>query len=193
MPGNVSRGPDCDRVAQGLHFPAGNPYLPPYGDGKMKKLMVLSALSAIAGGVLAASSGIVGYNAKATGGARYPVLGASFLPVDGAETYKLGTFVPTGMDPDADFLQVISPDTLAISTTYTYIDKATADAIAEEEGEEAGAYDELIGWWDSGIGVGEADAAAGDVIVHPGDGFVCAIDSFNEVTFSLPSATATLE
>ena len=132
-----------------------------------------------------APSPIVGYNTLTTDGTRSPLIGLSFIPVQEGATATLGDFKPVDgtMIVDDDNLQVIDSTSLGTVAMYTYLDKATADAIAEEEGEEAGAYDELIGWWDAVLGVGEDGAAANDVVVKAGSGFMGLFESGNEISF----------
>ena len=161
----------------------------------MKKLMFAAALATVCGAVQAdaISSDIVGYNNKVTDGTKYPVFGASFLPVNGAETYKLGAFVPSNASTDDDWIQVINSTTLGADNMYHYVDKATADYIAIDNGGEAGDCDDLIGWWDGAYDIGEEEGFANNVDVEAGDGFLGLFESGNEITFNFPSSLYTAE
>jgi len=64
----------------------------------MKKLMFTAAVAAAGGLMAIESANTVGYNNKVTDGTKYPIIGASFLPVSGASTFKLGDFIPTGAE-----------------------------------------------------------------------------------------------
>ncbi len=123
------------------------------------------------------------YNTKVTDGTKYPILGASFLPVGGAATFKLGDFVPTGASADDDFIQVINSTTLDADAAYLYVDKATADYIAIDNGGEAGDCDDLIGWWDTAYDIGEDEGAANNVTFANGTGFLGYFDSGEEISF----------
>ena len=158
----------------------------------MKKLMftaaVAAGLAAFGDGI--ESANIVGYGTYNTDELRQPSFGACFIPVNGASSYKLGDLKPTDLDPDNDTIQVINPTTLASDAVYVYMSKEVADAAALEDGEEAGAYDELIGWWDYVIGIGEDNAKADNVNVTPGAAFLGKFDSGNDITFNFPSSLA---
>ena len=121
-----------------------------------------------------------------TDGTKYPIIGASFLPVSGASTFKLGDFIPTGASADDDSIQVIDSTTLDASAVYLYVDKATADYIAVDNGGEAGDCDDLIGWWDTAYDIGDTDGDADAVSVNPGDGFLGYFESGEEITFNFP-------
>ena len=158
----------------------------------MKKLMFAAAFAAgfAAMGDGIESANIVGYNTYNTDTARQPSFGACFVPTSGASSYKLGDLKPTDFDPDNDSIQLINPTTLASDAVYVYMSKEIADAAAEEDGEAPGAYDELIGWWDGVIGVGNDGGQANNVNVNPGDAFLGLFDSGNDITFNFPSSTA---
>ena len=130
---------------------------------------------------------VVGYIGKNTDALKQPSFGACFVPVDDAKTYKLATLVPTGFDPDMDQICLINPTTLGTDAQYVYMSKEIADAAAEEEGEEPGAFDFLIGWWDASIGVGEEGGEAGNVDVVPGAAFLGLFESLSDITFQFPS------
>jgi len=123
-----------------------------------------------------------------------PLFGMCFTPISG-ETAPLGSFKPTdGMfTVDEDFIQEINPTSLGTDGFFTYLDKTTADAIAIDEGGEAGDLDDQIGWWDAYIGVFEDGAKVDDYAVSEGFGFMGYFESGNEVTFQMPSATAILD
>ena len=104
------------------------------------------------------------------------------------KTIKLGAIVPENFDVDADAIQVINPSTLAADAQYVYMSKEIADAAAKEDGEEPGAYDELIGWWNPVIGVGEDGASANGVDVAAGAAFLGLFESGNNITFNFPAA-----
>ena len=131
----------------------------------------------------AITSDIVGYNNKVTDGTKYPIFGASFLPVNGAETYKLGALVPSNSSTDDDVIQVINSTTLGADKMYHYVDKATADYIAIDNGGEAGDCDDLIGWWDGAYDIGEEEGAANNVDIDNGAGFLGLFESGNEISF----------
>ena len=135
----------------------------------------------------------MGYNNKVTDGTKYPVFGASFLPISGSATYKLGSLVPSNSSVDDDWIQVINSTTLNADKVYRYLDKETADYIAEEEGAAAGTYDDLIGWWNCAYEIGDADGDADGVEVKSGDGFLGLFESKNEITFNFPSSLYTGE
>ena len=105
------------------------------------------------------SANVVGYTEFATAAKKQPSFGACFMPLNGATSYKLKDLVPSNFDPDADGIQVINPITLGADYIYVYMSKEIADAAAEEDGEAPGAYDDLIGWWDSIF-----DASTGDLL-----------------------------
>ena len=129
------------------------------------------------------SSDIVGYNNNVTDGSKYPVFGASFLPVNGATTYKLGNLVPSNASTDDDWIQVINSTTLDADNMYHYLDKATADYIAVDNGGKAGDCDDLIGWWDGAYDIGEEEGFADNVTIENGTGFLGFFESGNEISF----------
>ena len=116
-----------------------------------------------------------------------------FTPI-GEKAY-LGDYKPVDgtFTVDDDNIQVINPTTLGTAEFFTYLDKTMADAIAIEEGGEAGDLDDQIGWWDANIGVFEDDAKVDDYPVPAGFGFMGYFESGNEIEFQLPSSTATLD
>ena len=157
----------------------------------MKKLMIAAAVAAgIAGsGYCLESANIVGYTNFESDTLRQPSFGACFLPLSGADTYKLGDLIPTDFDVDNDAIMIIDPATLATAAQYVYMSKEIADAAAEADGEQPGAYDSLIGWWDSKAGgVGEDGAEAGNVNVAAGAAFLGLFDSGNDITFNFPAS-----
>ena len=141
------------------------------------------------------SSSVVGYNTinHNEGGTPSPLFGMCFTPI-GEKAY-LGDYKPVDgtLTVDDDCIQVIDPTSLNTAGFFTYLDKTTADAIAIEEGGEAGDLDDQIGWWDEVIGVFEDDAKVDDYPVPAGFGFMGFFMSGNEVTFQLPSSTAVLD
>lgn len=150
----------------------------------MKKMLTISA-ALVCGAVMAIeSANVVGYNTLTTDGTKSPTIGLSFLPVTGTQA-KLGDFIPENgtMSPDDDMLQVIDSTSLNAINLFVYCDKATADFIAEDNGEAAGSYDELIGWWDGFAGIGEDDAAMNGFPVNPGFGFMGYFESGNIIKF----------
>ena len=126
---------------------------------------------------------VVGYNTYQTSNLRQPSFGACFIPVGGGSTYKLGDMKPTDFDPDNDTIQLINPTTLGTDAAYVYLSKEIADAAAIEEGGAAGDYDELIGWWDAWIGVGEDGANADNVSINVGTAFLGLFESGNDIGF----------
>ena len=120
-----------------------------------------------------------------TGGLKQPFF-ASYIP----KTIKLGQIVADDFDPDNDVIAVINPTTLGTDAQYVYMSKEIADAAAIDEGGAAGDYDELIGWWDYSIGVGEDGAKADNVNVTPGAAFLGLFESGNDITFNFPSSLA---
>ena len=155
----------------------------------MKKLMITGAAALCAAvGFAIESQNIVGYTNFESEQLRQPSFGACFVPVSGASSYKLGDLVPTDFDVDNDMIQVINPTTLGTAAAYVYMSKDVADAAAEADGEQPGAYDELIGWWDAFEGVGTDGAEAGNVPVAAGAAFLGLFDSGNDITFNFPAA-----
>ena len=97
------------------------------------------------------------------------------------------------LETETDCIQVINPTTLGTSELFTYVDKTTADAVAEGEGDQPGDWDWSIGWWDTFVGVFEEDGMVNDYPVKAGFGFMGFFMAGNEITFQLPSSTATLD
>ena len=126
---------------------------------------------------------VVGYNTYQTSNLRQPSFGACFIPVGGGSTYKLGELKPADFDPDNDTIQIVNPTTLDTAAAYVYLSKEIADAAAIDEGGAAGDYDELIGWWDYSIGVGEDGAKADNVSINVGTAFLGKFDSGNDIGF----------
>ena len=149
----------------------------------MKKLMFAAAVAAGFAAFGVESSNIVGYGTYNTEQAHLPSFGATFIPVTGGSTYKLSILKPTDFDPDNDTIQLINPTTLGMDAAYVYMSKEIADAAAAEDGEPAGAYDELIGWWDAVIGIGEDGASADNVDIDVGTAFLGKFESGNNVEF----------
>ena len=119
-----------------------------------------------------------------TDGERQPFF-ANYLP----KTITLGQIVPEDFDVDNDSIAVIDPTTLGTAAQYVYMSKDIADAAAVADGEQPGAYDELIGWWDYlAGGVGTDGAEAGNVNVAAGAAFLGLFDSGNDITFNFPAA-----
>ena len=138
---------------------------------------------------------VVGYNRLMhnPSAVKSPQFGFCFTPIANGSMI-LGDFAPVDgeVTVDDDCILVINPTTLGTAAFFTYLDKTTADAIAIEEGGEAGDLDEYIGWWDENIGVFEDDAKRDSYVVNPGAGFMGYFESGNEIHFQLPAATATL-
>jgi len=149
----------------------------------MKKLIFAAAAVAGMGAFALESANVVGYTEFATETKKQPSFGACFTPINGAMTYKLKDLVPTDFNVDEDMIQIINPTTLATDARYVYMSKEIADAAAEEDGEEPGAYDELIGWWDPVLGVGEDGAAAGDTEIKVGQAFLGLFKSGVDIKF----------
>ena len=124
-----------------------------------------------------------------------PSMGGTFVPVNGASTYTLDSVKVTDMDPDMDCLQVLDPETTMATALYTYLSKELADALAEDDGEPAGAYDELVGWWDMGY-AGEEGYYRGDEEIEVGQGFLGLFMSGSDVAFtyagSVPSTSTSI-
>jgi len=158
----------------------------------MKKLMFGLAIAAVGTAFAVESSNIVGYNTLTTDGTRSPLIGLSFTPVSGG-SFTLGDFKPVDgtMNADDDMLQEIDSTSLETANLYQYLDKTTADAIAEEEGEDPGAFDSWIGWWDARIGIGEEDASADDVELSNGFGFMGLFDAYSPISFQSAGAAPT--
>ncbi len=149
----------------------------------MKKLM-FAAVAAAAGSLMAIeSANVVGYNTYQTSTLRQPSFGACFIPVGGGSSYKLGELKPADFDPDNDVIALINPTTLGTDAQYVYLSKEIADAAAIDEGGAAGDYDELIGWWDYLIGVGEDGAKADNVSINVGQAFLGLFESGNDIGF----------
>ena len=127
---------------------------------------------------------VVGYNTINTGAAkRHATLTPSFLPVNGAATYKMKDLTVTGLAydiVDPDTLQTLNSASSSSTAMYFYLDKAGADALCKQMGYPEGSFDVYIGWWDQargGLGVGSANE---DVIAN-GTGFYGNIRSGNDV------------
>ena len=146
-------------------------------------MIAASAALCAAVGFAVESSNIVGYQQLNTDAKLSPSMGATFVPVSGAASYKLGDVVAKDMDPDTDCLQVLDPDTTAATALYSYFSKELADALAEEDGEPEGAYDELIGWWDMGK-AGEPENYRSNTSITVGQGFLGLFMSAEDVTFT---------
>ena len=138
----------------------------------------------------------MGYNNKVTDGTKYPVFGASFLPISGSATYKLGSLVPSNSSVDDDWIQVINSTTLDADKLYHYLDKATADYIAVDNGGAAGDCDDLIGWWDTAYDIGEEAGDADGVDIDNGSGFLGYFESGLKISFlssgEAPTATTAI-
>lgn len=135
----------------------------------MKKLMTACAACVLAGMVSAQveSVNIVGYQTKTASGA-YFSSGSTFVSVGStAGEWKLGDVTASGMDPFADFIQFLSPDTANTVLSATYIDVAF-DA---ENGDGDGA---LVGWWDFSDPGG---TSLSDEVLSAGTGFLCNFSS----------------
>ena len=135
----------------------------------------------------AISSDIVGYQGLNTEAQLSPSMGGTFVPVNGASTYTLDSVKVTDMDPDTDCLQVLDPETTMATAYYSYLSKELADALAEDDGEPAGAYDELVGWWDQGQ-AGDAEHYRGDEEIEVGQGFLGLFASGVDVAFTYAGA-----
>ena len=131
------------------------------------------------------SSDIVGYQSLMTDAKPAPSLGATFVPVNGASVYTLSTLRATDMDPDTDCFQLLDPDTTAATAYYSYFSKELADALAEDDGEPEGAYDDLVGWWDVGM-AGEPENYRGDDEIAVGQGFLGLFASGADVALTCP-------
>ena len=154
----------------------------------MKNLIFAAAAVAGMGAFALESANVVGYTEFATETKMQPSFGACFMPLNGAMTYKLKDLVPTNFNVDDDMIQIINPETLGTDANYVYMSKEIADAAAEADGEAPGAYDELIGWWNPDVGVGEDGGSAADVDVLPGMAFLGLFESGNNITFKFPAA-----
>ena len=129
------------------------------------------------------SANIVGYTEYATAAKNKPAFGACFMPLNGNDSYKLKDLVPTDFDADNDMIQVINPTTLGTDATYLYFSKEFADAVAEEENEEPGSFDELIGWWNPSYDIGDELGACDEVPVKVGQAFLGLFESGNNIKF----------
>ena len=149
----------------------------------MKKLIFAAAAVAGMGAFALESANVVGYTEFTTETKKQPSFGACFTPINGEATYKLKELIPTDFDPDSDIVQLVNPTTLGTDAQYVYMSKEIADAAAEEDGEAPGAYDELVGWWDAGLGVGEDGAAVGETPIKVGQAFLGLFESGNNIKF----------
>jgi hypothetical protein len=149
----------------------------------MKKLIFAAAAVAGMGAFALESANVVGYTEYKTETKKQPSFGACFMPLDGSASYKLKDLVPSNFDADNDMIQVINPSTLATDATYVYFSKEFADAAASEEGEPAGAFDELIGWWNPSYDIGDELGASGEVPVNVGQAFLGLFESGNDIKF----------
>ena len=115
----------------------------------------------------------VGYQNLATEENESPSIGATFLPVAGGETYRLGDMKAIDFDIDFDLLQVLDPNTTVTIAHYAYCSKEVADMIAEGEGGQPGDCDNLIGWWDTFDGsLGDEDYRMDEEQIPNGQAFL---------------------
>ena len=141
----------------------------------MKKLMF--AVAAVAAGVALAdvtSANIVGYQNLSNDGCESPSIGATFVPLSGESTYKLGELKGIETDPDNDVLQLLDPDTTDTLNTFGYCSPEAA-AMAEKIAKvEPGTYAAWIGWWEvtDGFDPSDDDLRADDVDINVGQGFL---------------------
>ena len=95
------------------------------------------------------SSNVVGFQGITHEDQPSAQVGATFIPVNGAETYKLKELTVKGesewdyMNPDTEYLQDLDPATTKVNGRYAYLSKEYCDGDLDGEA----SYD-LIGWWE---------------------------------------------
>ena len=141
------------------------------------------------------ASTVVGYRAgEGTGGSEFPSFGATFLAIDGGDTYPLGSVKAELMDADQDMLQEIDPDECEPITYYTYVTKEYCDAAAAFMHVDPTTLYKYIGWWDVTDGpVDLCDEAADeqmrqDYPMPVGLGFLGSFSSGEDVVFTSSGA-----
>lgn len=137
----------------------------------MKKLMV--AVVAMAAGAAMAdivSSSVVGYAQPATTQQSVSWV-PMFTPVAGFQaTYALNDFSVTGMQPGADSIQFLDPDTAETYFEAVYLDEDTYGA-------------ELAGWWDPTGDFTSPEYKVGTQTFAYGTSFLAAFTSGEQITF----------
>ena len=104
-----------------------NPCLPPYGDGKMKKLMVLASAAGLAGVAMGVSSGVVGYMTKGNEENAYRFLTSMFQPADGETAVEMQDFqMDATVGTGAAQLKLMSSANAKIASTYVWVPSAIA-------------------------------------------------------------------
>jgi len=96
---------------------------------------------------------------------------SNLLPME----IELGDIEAVGMDPFGDTIQDLDLSTAKTVSTYAYVDAAAAAGFGDPSAE---------GWWDVTL-LGQEGGKRDDVIVAPGQGFLCNIGSPN-VSFIFP-------
>lgn len=154
----------------------------------MKKLMIASAITAVAIALNAdvTSANIVGYNNRNSEGQQTPIVGAMFLPVNGAATIDLSELSmvmesnvsgDNYLDPWSDYIRFMDAESAVLSKDeeYCYIGQefldlidcsAKTDAIGWWKHDEEAMYDELIANDDFDLKVKD------DIDLKAGDGFL---------------------
>ena len=111
-----------------------------------------------------------------------PSIGSVFLPIGGADTYKLKEITVSAdgdfMTPD-EYLQVLSPNGAYVTARYTYVSE---DYLKDEYEDEWEDYKGLLGWWERGH-VGEEGYNRDNVSVNVGSAFLGSL-SGNSLNFT---------
>ena len=157
----------------------------------MKKLMFAAAVAAglVAIGDGIESANIVGYQGLQTEGNESPSIGGTFIPVDGGDTYLLGSVKAVDMDPDIDALQLLDPDTTGVNGMYSYFSQDVADAMKEEDPETD--WDSFVGWWDKGM-AGEDGCSRDNLEINVGQGFLGLVMSGADITLQYAGEAPTI-
>lgn len=139
----------------------------------MKKLMTALAVCAVAGFALATGGGVV--SANIVGYVNQPVVGQyfssgnMFITVGSTnQTWRLGDVTVTGMNPQEDIIQFLSPANANTILYATYIDAATAVGVLGDP--------TWQGWWDP---TSSFAVRLDDTMIAAGTGFLCNIVNTN--------------
>ena len=103
---------------------------------------------------------------------QFPNLGMTFNAISSQYTrFKLGNTTAVGLDPTAEYLYQISPDSCAVDadSSLIYVDAATAEALGDST---------LAGWWDQGM-----TESKNDVEYTAGTSFIGSLSADHDVTF----------
>ena len=120
------------------------------------------------------ASTVVGYQNLANDGCESPSIGATFVPLSGESTFKLGVVKGIETDPDGDVLQLLDPDTTDTLNTFGYCSPefaAASEIVAEVA---PGTFNYWIGWWEvtDGFDPDDDSLRADDFDINVGQGFL---------------------